>query len=501
MGTRLQKARFWFLTDQYATHIILAIATAGVVLRVAGITASAIWFDEAIPLFAARLPFFEMMHATQYTFSPPLWGILTWLIVHVLGDNELLIRLPPLIASILAIWLVYQLTLDFGLSTSRQIVVMLFVALFPYQLWAAQDGRVYALLATLYLGAIWFALHNRWLGLTACAGLLLYAHFTGAFYLAALYLVALINNGLNWKNLKNVLISGAIVSLGFLPWLPTLSFSLQSNGGVPSLSLLYFLNVAYEALFLNAVRTSSPGIALLGMGMILISVTLALLLGCARLAREARNLEDIANRRYLQLTIFAMVPPVALLLLSLGPRDLLYYRMLTAMLTPAIIWVVQTLAQGLRHWIPKTLIVTFWMSLLGFALITWSPAAKGDELRTEINLIRTQWQAGDVIYHITGTTYLPFAYYLADKPAYLLDEQRDDWLLPRQLEEIYGLTNVPLETLSYKRVWVVYARDSLLSKQANQRAKAYIQGGTLVGRTNIWAYAPIEVYLVTKETP
>ncbi len=505
-----KKIQSQFLTQLTISPLLFGLIAAGIGLRIAGLTTSALWYDEVVSVFNVRLPFFTMIQATKYTNTPPIWEIMLWVSVHIFGENEFAIRLPSLLVSILALWLTYRLTIDFGFSNVQQHIAMLFVSLLPFQFWIAQDGRVYATLAALYLAAIWFAIRQRWLGLTACAGLLLYTHFSAPFYLAALYGVTVFNHGISWKNIKHTLISGLIISIAFIPWLSALSFSLQNQIELEPFTLYYLLHIFYQALFVSDIWRSGEVIAWVYLGSILITSVATLLFATIRLIKEISIWQQIRQetqnnsnerQRYMQLTLFALAPLAGLIVISLFSKNVIYYRVLSGMLVPFIIWVVYTLGHGLKPSLLKYGFVTLWLFLLFASIVNWSPASKGGNLRSLTNLIYKEWKTGDVIYHITGTSYLPFSYYLPDKPTYLLDEAEHAFLLPGELADIYGLQHISLESLSYKRVWVIYVRDDLLSATAKQRAQNYIRDGIPVGQVTAWQFAPINVYLVTPKTP
>lgn len=488
-----------------ALQLTVAVIGAGIAVRIAGVTASAIWFDEAVSTFNSRLPFFQMVQAAKYTNSPPLWEIILWLDTHILGESLFTLRLPSLIVSFFILWLVYQLTLKFGLSTHQSCFVLFLVALLPSQIWMAQDARVYAVLLALYLIAIWFVINNRWVGFTACAGLLLYGHFSAPFYLISLYLGMIYNNGLNWKSIRYTLISGLAISIAFVPWVSALLLSIQTSSNFPKLSPFYLLISIYQALFLDEGWMTDKWIAWVALGTIAISLVTALVFGIVLLFKQLSALrrhqnETGTNQRYILLSIFALGPLLCLIFLGIF-KNIVYYRALTVMVIPMIIWTVYTLGYGLKRPIFKYGFVISWIILVFIGLSAWSPAAKGGNIRMLTDLIDHQWQAGDVIYHVTGTTYLPFNFYQPNKPTFLFNEPLHLWLLPSELADMYGLKRASLESLSYKRLWIVYARDPLVPGYLRARIEKYTQTGVLVGRVDVWQFAPINVYRVDEPQP
>jgi len=490
--------------------LIIAIIIVGVTLRVCGLTTAAIWYDESLPFEAAKLPFFSMIEATKFTFSPPLWGIITWVSVRLLGQNEFALRLPALLAGIFTLWMVDKLANDFNLSKNQKAIALLFASLLPYQFSMAQDGRMYTILLALYLCATWFALHNRWLGLTACAGLLLYTHYTAPFYLAGIYAVTLINDRFDLKHFKQTLISGGVAVLCFLPWVPIYISTAKIESPLPAMSFPALLIMFYRIAFNDTLR-DSPFIFLLALLAIILSIALSLIF-CVRLMlvminnnshsaiQSGTQPEHMQIIRYLQLTLFALLPITTMMIWNFTWKNFIYYRLLASMLVPIIIWMAYSLTKVSRLRIVNYTLLSIWIILLCAGIINWSPASKGGDLRDVVDLINSQWQEGDIIYHITGTSYLPFSQYLGNKPEYLIDEKQHDWLLPLQLQDIFKIKRSSLESISYQRAWVVYSRDDLVTEDANKRAQTYIQNGTLAGIVRAWYFAPIEVYLVSKSS-
>src|SRR3972149_1182266 len=169
--------------DRWRTYSWLAVS-AGIALRVSGLGASAIWYDESFSLAMARLPLLDMIRTAALDFNPPLWEMIAWVSVRIFGVNEIGLRAPALVASILPLLLARYLAHTLLPDMPAALGVGA-VALLPYQLWMAQEGRMYAMMSLLYLFAFALARRGRWLGLSAVLGLLLYSHMTAPFYCAA----------------------------------------------------------------------------------------------------------------------------------------------------------------------------------------------------------------------------------------------------------------------------------------------------------------------------
>src|SRR5258706_2255119 len=486
-------------------QILGAILAAGIALRISGLTASAIWYDEAISFEAAKLPFFSMLDATRFTFSPPLWGTIVWLSVRLFGQNELGLRLPALFAGISLLWMTYQTISDFRLSEYQNIVVIGFAAFLPYQLAMAQDGRMYTLFATLYLCAIWFARRNRWLGLTACSGLLLYTHYTAIFYLIAIYLIAAINHLSNRKHLVKIFASGLISILSFLPWLGVYISTLAIESPVGPISIKSLLIMFYQGTF-DGTITQTPFyplalVAIFGSVIFGLFFSINMVFSLVHEATRVDSVRPLFVRRklvhYVQLTLFALLPITIMVVWSFVWKNFLYYRLIVSTIIPMIIWAVYNIAQSSKLRQLNYVLLSCWTVCILAGIVLWSPQAKTGDLHDIANFVNEQWQNGDVIYHITGTSYLPFSQYLGNKPQYLIDEKQHDWLLPIQLQDRFGIKRSSLESIPYQRAWIFFSRDGLISQQANERAQKYIHDATLIGVVKAWRFSSIEVYLLT----
>ncbi|MCS7011142.1 MAG: hypothetical protein NZL98_07220, partial [Anaerolineales bacterium] len=224
--------------EAFAALVLLA----GAILRAAGYTRSAIWFDEAVPLYRASLPFWEMLHNRSEFSGNMLWEIIlrpfVWL------SRELWsLRLPALLCGMGTLWLAWRMMKRLSFSGKEMAFASVFIAFFPGLIWPAQDAKQYSLLTFLFLLAADFAVEARWLGLFATCGLLTYTHLVGPAYgIGALAMAWYLHP----KELKRLLGIGAGM---LLSWMPYLLWSLRlpighlQVGQISPASLLYSLGV------------------------------------------------------------------------------------------------------------------------------------------------------------------------------------------------------------------------------------------------------------------
>jgi len=112
-------------------------------------------------------------------------------------------------------------------------------------------------------------------------------------------------------------------------------------------------------------------------------------------------------------------------------------------------------------------------------------------------VINDEWKPGDVVYHATATSALPFDFYL-DHPAWVLDEKQHDGLLSWDVQDALGVRRAALDEIPHKRAWVIWARDGFESARAMARMNDYVRGGVLIGTVHYWQAAPIEVWRVER---
>jgi hypothetical protein len=467
--------------QKYATVdvALIAIVAFAAALRLSGLGASALWYDEAFSLAMARLPLLDMVRAAALDFNPPLWEMIAWVSARIFGDSVMGLRLPSLMASIaaflLAVLFVRKLAPNVGGYAG-----LLALALTPYQLWMAQDGRVYAVMSLLYLAGAWFALKGRWLGFTACIGLLFYSHLSGVVYVVPLVVLAFVANR---KSLRTLALSLLCAAVSFLPWLPTWFNATSRNFWLGPFTWGSLLTALARAFFVDALPPALWGAAAIA------------IVGGVAWATWVTLRERRADT--LTLAMLAIGPLVLMVGISQF-RNVVFYRPLSALTIPLVLWLAVTLMRIPWRWLRWTA-ATVWGVLLLAGLLSWSPASKGGELRALTDRMMLDYmRPGDVVYHATGTSALPFSEYVR-APTYLLDEELPPGLLSQPAQDALGLRRAALEDVPHVRAWVVWALDDQMTDRARARMSEYIKGGVLMGTVHYWQAAPIQVWW-TKNT-
>lgn len=464
--------------------ILLAV---GAALRLAGLAASAVWYDEAWTLAVARLPLFAAVRATVLDFHPPLNVLVEYLPAHLLPGSELAARLPSALAGVLAIWLVWDLARLLGLSPVAQLAGTALMAVLPYQLWQSQDARVYSLLTVLLLGNAWYGLQGRWWGYGATAGLALYAHAVAPAWLAATGLLVVARHFPG--NVRPVAAAGAAAAFAYLPWVPALAQQAARHQWSVVFSL-YGLLQAMSLTWMAGVFHAWPLIdALAAAGWLM-------LVGIA----------GVKAWHWPALAWLALAPLALVALYSALVHNVVLYRTVS----PAAPWGYLLVGAAVDHMAFNPLSrplrgVGWWLggaviALAVGGLVAWNPAARGGELRTVAARIREDWQAGDVIVHAAGTSQLPAAYYLTQAPNYVLATDEGVGMLSTEMQRALSTPRADLATLSWRRAWLWWPRDAALSAEASALMSGYLETypAEHVARIEMWQMAPVDVYLLSK---
>jgi uncharacterized membrane protein len=217
---------------------LLALVVVGVALRFIGITRQSIWLDEAFSTYLAAHPFPVLLHFVAGSDAhPPLY----YLVLHiwlVFGPSALAMRSLSALASSAALVMMFLV----GRRVANQRVAFLatgFMALSAFQVWYAQEVRMYALTTLAILVAV-YALVRAWQGGGFGAWVLFIGAMLAGLYLdySAVYIFGALVIwfvAIGWQRLyfrRPFLLSGTAIILGYLPWLPSMWRQLFQIGGL-----------------------------------------------------------------------------------------------------------------------------------------------------------------------------------------------------------------------------------------------------------------------------
>jgi mannosyltransferase len=232
-----RRDRAWLASPALGLAAVAAVLLLGLALRLFWLDAKSLWYDEAASLYFARQPLPDLIYLTMTRDTPPPLYYLAlhgWL--RLFGDSVAALRGLSALASVLCLPLLYALARALT-DRATALVATALLAVSPFQVWYAQETRMYALLALAGLASTLALVRliqapgrGRWLVYVVATAAMLWTHYLALFTLAGQALVVLVI-GLRWQpapavrrwTWSAVLAGGATL----LPWLP--AFLVQSR--------------------------------------------------------------------------------------------------------------------------------------------------------------------------------------------------------------------------------------------------------------------------------
>lgn len=421
-------------------------------LRVLGLADQSFWWDEAFSAVTARQgPRAILGTVTTADFHPPLHYLLLWAWGNIAGSSEFALRYLSVMASLLAVALAAAAGRSW-LGPVGGLLSALVMAVAPFQVYYAQEARMYALAALWTTGLLAVAARlgvrptpGRALAYAAFGLLGLYTFYYCLLPLAILGLLLTLQclrTAPRRPRLATLLLAHGLLALGYLPWLPVLlrATGVWDSPWTPPTTPLKVLTWSGPALALGlpdpTLVTRPPTVYLLG------SLGLVLLLGLAS------SLAQPASRAA---WLPALVAAGALgLMVAIATVRPIFHPRYTLPASPPLLLALAgaVLALG-RAWRPAggvALLVVLSSCLYGLVVLRTDPAYRRDDYRGALAFAEAHWQPGDIV--LTNAE-PPVRYYLGDRRPfrYLLFSP-------------YGESTV-VETLNtiathHRRAWLVW---------------------------------------------
>jgi uncharacterized membrane protein len=432
-------------------RFLLWLCICALALRLIGIAASLLWYDEAYTVAISHLPIPQMLAAIRGDVHPPLWYIIEWIMIRIGGTNPFIMRLPSALFGTASVAETYQLVKRFGGEKPAQWAGVIMAAL-PGQIYYSQEARMYSLLTLLVLMGARAIKDKNWLRLGLTCAAILYTQNIGYVYVGILSAWGLITGrAAAFKKLS----LGAVL---YSPWLVTAIDQMRHINQSFWLSFRPSLGAPLYMLSFTTVFTRLPqdfyihGIALS------IAVTLVALIGMWG-----------KFKRYAPMLALGFGPPILLYLISLVWKPVLLDRaLLPSGAALAAIW-----GAGLSNitgWSRKAL-AALAVPLAMVALVTYytDPTNQRQKDDPISDTIVANWQPGDVMYHVTLESYILYDYYLPGRPSYALPEAGD---LAQSLTDntkiAMGIKSKELifsqlRQMGYKRAWLFIVTNPVTS--------------------------------------
>jgi mannosyltransferase len=394
-------------------------------LRLWGLDAQSLWYDETVSAFLARESIPDLLAHTARDIHPPGYYLLLhgWqAITHptLAHGLEFLFAYPSLCFGLLILALTFALGRRL-FSPGVALVGVWLAAVHPFQIWYSQEVRMYTVGACWGLLALWALLQLHagrrllpWaVGAMVATAAGLYTLYYFLFVVATLNLIAL---QCFWPTLRTragrarllawVLAQGGAFLL-WVPWLPIFWRQIREPPvppwRLPWASLGAVGQSISEAFAALLVGQSPPGCVTWPWALI------ALALGLWAVWRSWRSNQAQALGWTLQ---FVLVPIGLIFALSLAGVPLYHVRYLFTYATPFVLVMAVACASLPRRRLAAASLLLL-VLICGWSLQRYwiDPRYRRDDHRGAVALLAEQWRPGDAILVNAGWVYTALALY------------------------------------------------------------------------------------------
>jgi mannosyltransferase len=418
------------LFEKYNRWIVSIALLIGAILRWFQIGFRSFWYDEAFSGLIARLTVSEIWGNAIASIHPPGYYLLLhyWLL---LGQNEAVVRSLSVLFSLAAILLIYGLG-HWLFDRTAAALAAVGMALFPFQVYFAQEARMYSLVIFLSVALTWIFLYMVmangkwfvWLGYVFIAVAGLYTHYFFAFLLITLHLWSLLDIDRLKVIIGRLMLADILVLLFFLPQVNqalsnTGAYLVGGRAWQSSPHLLSPLTTIFYLLFAHR----SP-VWLVPLSLFL---TLAILLLTFWDGRR-RSKSD----RHIEAALwFSLVIPILFVIIISWLIKPIYLERSFAISSPALILLLARGATAAPRGSPTPYLVgalAIPVLITLVAHITTPDPAK-PPVREAVQALAEDFVPGDVSLHLQDASLAPAFWYSPDQP-HILEQQGQVWLLP-----------------------------------------------------------------------
>ncbi|MCL4367162.1 glycosyltransferase family 39 protein [Patescibacteria group bacterium] len=404
-----------FLNKLNRSTVLILIILSGLVLRLWHLNQS-FWLDEAAQAIISSQTIKEILAIMPADFHPPLFNLLAhfWLL---LGDQELVLRLLPVIFGLVSIWAIYLA----GNLFNRKVALFaaLLISINPFAIYYSQEFRPYALSMLLGIFSIYFLYrslqgHKRmWWYFMLVTTLHLYTSYLAIFLILAQFFTILIIKQLRVDLFKFCLFSALSVIL-FLPWLPNLSGQLKLGFSWSSQSAAWVNAVSIPASKVIPLTLAKFVIGQINFSPLVLYVLVLSIIGLiwSWIIYQGFNKKDTL---WLYLLITIVIGLFLATIFSIGfqvvsPKQLIFLLPICILL----------LANGLtRLSTQNSYFVTFLLiiiSIICYLIYQLNPSFQREDWRDAVRLVDNKVTTDDLILFKFNGLPAPFIWY-SDKPA------------------------------------------------------------------------------------
>jgi mannosyltransferase len=206
---------------------LIGLVAGGAFLRVFLIANKSIWLDEAFSIVISQRGLLDVLSMVVRTDThPPLYYLLlkAWLLF---GSSEAQARSLSAVFSIAAIPLMYLVASSLFEDRRAGLLGAAILAFSPFQIWYAQEARMYAMLTFFVLASAYFfikALQQGafvfWAGYVVTTSLALYTDNGAIWFVVSISIFFLLARRRFSDRMAGWILSNLAVGLVYVPWLP-----------------------------------------------------------------------------------------------------------------------------------------------------------------------------------------------------------------------------------------------------------------------------------------
>ncbi|MGD0057853.1 MAG: glycosyltransferase family 39 protein [Verrucomicrobiia bacterium] len=444
------------IDNQRSVALLSIVLLAALGLRLFHLQERVLWFDEANSLLIARAGPVEIIDAVRDDTHSPFY----YLILHYwqfVAGGETGARLMSVLAGVATVAVVYSMGCTLA-GRGAGLLAAAFLAVCPLHVWYSQEIRMYALqtllVALSFLLMVWALRQQRgalWVGYSVITALSLYAQYASLYAVIAQNVFVVIYYWRDHQKLRHWLMSQCAVALLFAPWLPVFVSQTRMAMGSSWLGPLEFSRVlAFFSLFSGAYlgdpHERFVSVAITGAAVIVPSVVL---------------LRRRESRQFAALLVLWFILPVVLLVLQSLNQNRFLPRVLLCTTPPLALLLGCALTQRGKMATRAILVLTAIVLLIAnvYALQNYyfleNRWVKSD-LREAAGKLAREFRAGDVVVHITESSFRPFQCYLAESIGQGMIDP------PVYQPHLFGVTGdgrLPQSTGEIRRIWLVLYPD------------------------------------------
>lgn len=380
-----------------AVPIIFEIA---IILRVWGLGQAQLWYDESFTLLVARLDLPRLVLATAGDVHPPLWYLIEWLVIRLLGETALAMRLPSLVFSVWGLYLFYLIGLRLQVSRPGLLAGLAFLAINGTHIWYAQEARMYSLLMVVVELQTLSILNRKWLTLAAATLAGLYLHNYALVYSAVLAVWAIYREHKSEENLLKLFGAFLAAGLFWLPWLVVLYNQMATVAAAYWITPYRLGTVIYCLSAITWSFVSSDPIQSLSPLVFLGALTLAVI----------RSIQRKENGLLIYLSL---APLAVVLVVSALFKPVLLFRGLIGCVPALVLWISERLAGARQPVIYRWMAAAFALPIILNGMFTlWAKyPEKGRDAALIETYITPEYRPGDLLLHINDGSMVIFSAY------------------------------------------------------------------------------------------